>query len=461
VRGWVLLVAAVLAAGACTSTGTPDESIQDTPRAHKMPPPPPVEPAEAPDFYMGAAVHLGDPGRPSDGKTIGEIALTEMGVQSLREEVAWSTPAESTKKFDIIGKHGGKMLLVLGYGNPHFMEGGGFPNTAAERGAFLEYANQTIKKIGPQNLAGIEVWNEWNVYMGWFDPFPKRSWGAPCPDDPSDSAGCPVMYAKLVETLLYPEREGLDIPSLRETAPGVPVLTNSISARDEDWTKASMGYLRDNAVQVDGALIHPYVSHPNGCPSTNTSAPAGPMISVKCIVTVSNEIAAVYGQQLPMWATEVGWSRGGDRSVTPDVQARYVVELYVRARATGVVRGVWWYDLQDDLVDDESVRAFGLVGRHPEDERFPGELHPSGHAYVALAAFWKGCSDMDGSWDGRTFSISCEDETRQIILSATKAELRQASADGATLVDLLGQLPDVGPGEDTSSLAGHHVGVIP
>jgi len=410
---------------------------------------------------MGVAAHLGDPGRPSDGKTIGEIALTEMGVDSLREEVGWTEMGPGfTKKFDLVGKSGGRLLLVLGYGNVKYLQGGAFPDTAAERGAFLEYANEAVKQIGPENLAGIEIWNEWNVYMGWFDPFPYRSWGAPCPDDPKDAIGCPVMYAKLVETLIYPEREGLDIPSLRKTAPGVPLLANAISARDQDWTAASMAYLRDHDVQVDGAIIHPYVSHPNGCPDTNTSTPAGPLVSVKCMVTVSDEIERTYGQRLPMWATEVGWSRGGDRPVSADVQARYVVELYVRARASTRVRGVWWYDLQDDLVEDSSVRNFGLVGRHPEDKWLPGEPHPSGKAFMTLASFWSGCSTVEGDWRGRAFSLTCEGGDREIFFAATSKELTEASASGATLVDLLGQVPDVPPEGTVSPLVGHPVGII-
>jgi hypothetical protein len=269
------------------------------------------------------------------------------------------------------------------------------------------------------------------------------------------------MYAQLVESLLYPEREGLGVPSLREAAPGVPVLGNAISARSNAWTTASMQYLREHNVQIDGAVIHPYVSYPNGCPGTEGKTGAGPQVAVNCIVTVSDEIARDYGQRLPMWVTEVGWSRAGGRAVTADVQAQYLVEMYVRSRATGMVRGVWWYDLQDDIhTNDVSEMNFGLMGRDPSDQARPGALHPSGEAFSALAHFWAGCASVDGAYkDNRTFQVPCADGTRQIILAATADELAQASATGATLVDLLGQQADVAPGGDVAPLVGHPVGV--
>ena len=417
-------------------------------------------------FYMGAASHLGDPGRKSDGKTIGEIALTEMGATSLRDEAGWDEVdfpgTAATDKFKVIAKSGGKLVLVLDYGNPRYLRGGGFPDTTTERKAFLEYANKMIAQIGYQNLAGIEVWNEWDIYMGWFEfwGWTRPAWDAPCPDDRTDKPGCPVMYGKLVETLLYPEREGLSVPSLRQTAPGIPVIVNAISARNAAWTTASMNYLRDHDVQVDGAVIHPYVTHINGCPGTSATAAADPQVAVDCIVTVSDEIARDYGRQLPMWVTEVGWSRGGSRAVSADVQARYLVETYVRARATNMVRGLWWYDIQDDNVNDASEANFGLVGRDPTDRARPGAFHPSGQAFSALAHFWADCTSVNGAYkNNRTFQLSCANGPRQIILAATVSELAQASAGRATLVDLLGQQPDVPAGGNISPLIGHPVGV--
>ncbi|MCL2455173.1 MAG: hypothetical protein FWD18_07750 [Micrococcales bacterium] len=466
-RPWALAVAVALAVtgtvGASEASvrapAPPSALTSDQMRASLL-----TAPIVPDRWYMGVASHLGDArGRASDGKMIGEIALTELGAMSLRDEAFWSEMKRGephfTGKLAVVGQHGGKLLLILDYGNPDLQQGGPFPDSPGERQAFLEYANEAISRIGYQNLAGIEIWNEWNVYMGWGG---KYRWGDPCPTDPTDAPGCPRMYAQLVETLLYPEREGLTLPSLRQTAPGVPVIVNAISARDPAWTSASMGYLRDRGVQVDGAAIHPYVAFHNGCPGTERP-PSGPQVAARCVAVTAEDVARDYGQRLPMWVTEVGWSRAGTHAVSHETQAVYLVETYVRTRATGVTAGIWWYDLQDDLHPGSPEEAhYGLVGRDPSDVVRPGAVHPSGRAFAALARFWAGCASISGAYQqNRAFTLTCADETRQIILAATADELAAAAAGGGTLVDLLGERPHVPASGDVASLAGRPVGIAP
>ncbi len=419
-------------------------------------------PLQSDQFLMGIASHLGDrKPRTSDGKLDGEIALTDLGATTLRDEAGWDlmdTPgwADALK---LVPQNGGKIMLLLDYGNPKFLEGGAFPDTPAERKAFLEYARAVVAKVGPGNLAGLEVWNEWDQYMGW-EGRPYR-WGDPCPVDPSDAPGCPLVYAQLVESLLYPEREGLGVPSLREAAPGVPVVVNAIAARNAPWTQTVMSRLRDRGVQVDGAVLHPYVHGGNGCPGSSYSPPAGPQVAASCVRLVADEVAAAYGQRLPIYVTEVGWSSyDGPNGVSEDVQARYLVEFYVRGRATGDTAGIWWYDLVEDRNPDPGEASFGLIERDPSDPVRPGRTKPAGYAYAALARFWAGCTGVDGLYQGnRTFTLPCSDGTRQIILDATQAELEAALSSGGALVDLLGQQPHVGAGGDVTPLVGRPVGV--
>lgn len=449
------MLCALAAVGCMVVPGAgPATGVTQAPRAHL------VEPVQADQFLMGIASHLGNSRpRTSDGKTDGEIALTELGATSLRDEAGWADMDHPgwADALQIVPQHGGTIMLLLDYGNPEYLEGGAFPDTPAERRAFLEYALTLVAKVGPENLAGLEVWNEWSNYLGWHGAY---RWGDPCPVDPSDAPGCPRVYAQLVESLLYPEREGLDLPSLREAAPGVPVVVNAVSARDAPWTEAAMSQLRDRDVQVDGAVLHPYVSGENGCPGTS-STPAGAQVAAACVRLVADEVAAAYGRRLPVYVTEVGWSSyDGPHGVSEDVQARNLVELYVRARATGDVAGIWWYDLLDDRNDDPGEAHFGLLRRDPSDPTRPGETKPAGHAYAALAHFWAGCTKLDGEYQGnRTFTLACPDGQRQIVLDATRAELKAALAGDGALVDLLGTRPTVGTGGDVSRLVGRPVGV--
>ena len=427
--------------------------------AAQAPQVPTVEPVWPEQFLMGIASHLGNSRpRASDGKRDGEIALTELGATTLRDEAGWADIDHPgwADALQIVPQHGGTIMLLLDYGNPNYLEGGAFPDTPEERQAFLEYALTLVAKVGPENLAGLEVWNEWSNYLGWHGAY---RWGDPCPVDPSDAPGCPRVYAQLVESLLYPEREGLDLPSLREAAPGVPVVVNAVSARDAPWTETVMSQLRDRDVQVDGAVLHPYVSGENGCPGTS-STPAGAQVAAACVRLVADEVAAAYGQRLPIYVTEVGWSSyDGPHGVSEDVQARNLVEFYVRARATGDVAGIWWYDLVEDRNDDPGEVHFGLIRRDPSDPMRPGETKPAGHAYAALARFWAGCAEVDGMYQENRFTLPCADGQRQIVLDATRADLETALADDLALVDLLGAVPDVGTGGDVTRLVGRPVGL--
>ncbi|MCL2423143.1 MAG: hypothetical protein FWD11_04495 [Micrococcales bacterium] len=414
-------------------------------------------------FYMGVASHLGDhKPRLSDGKLDGEIALTTFGATSLRDEAGWDMMDYSGWADDIklIPRNGGKVMMLLSYGNPRYQEGGPFPKTPGERKAFLEYARALVAKVGPSNLAGVEVWNEWDVYMGWGGGL---EWGDPCPVDPSDASGCPNLYAQLVESLIHPEREGLGVPSLRQAAPGVPIVVNAIAARNPPWTKAVMSRLKARNVQVDGAVLHAYVHSGNGCPGSKRNPPAGAQVAASCMRLVADEVAAAYGQRIPIYVTEVGWSSfDGTGGVSEDVQARNLVETYVRGRATGDTAGIWWYDLVEDRNNDPEEAHFGLIQRDPSDPVRPGRTKPAGHAFTALAHFWAGCTSVDGAYkDNRVFELPCPEGDRRIVLGATLEELQATMAEGAILVDLLGQKPDIEVAGDVSGLVGHPVGVIP
>jgi len=69
------------------------------------------------------------------------------------------------------------------------------------------------------------------------------------------------------------------------------------------------------------------------------------------------------GKLVPLQITETGWPTQIDRRGTPpEVSAAYLARLFLLARTMPFLKGVWWYDFQDDgWKADYNENNFGLV----------------------------------------------------------------------------------------------------
>ncbi|MDR1187055.1 MAG: Ig-like domain-containing protein [Bifidobacteriaceae bacterium] len=447
-----------------------------------------TSPSGADGFQMGISAHLGHFDgwgvRASDGKAIQDIALDEFGADSLRDELFWSELGDTDAnqnaarvgpalgRLDTVTAQGGKLLMILDYNHPQRVDASkdeGFPATPEQREAFANYALRLIERIGPENLAGVEVWNEWDIFMGWSgSPGAEQPvWNTPCPLEGDDLGGCPILYAKLVEALVNPASQGLSSQSLREAAPGVPIIVGATSSFDPQWTRPMLEYLRDNGVAVDGYSTHPYAAAAgNGCPVNWVTTPQDEGMA-QCVKGARERVADWYGQDLPIYVTELGVTLG-DPQVTPELQAERLVKSYVRTRAVGNVGGIWWYDLFQDYADgaNDWESGYGLINRvGSRGEHQAGTTRPAGDAYGALAGFWRGCEDVQGAVTGTTYyRLTCANATpagtRHVFLDASLGQLRAAQAAGGTLVDLLGVKGELSPGAPvTADWAGREVGV--
>jgi LPXTG-motif cell wall-anchored protein len=435
------------------------------------------------EFYMGIASHLGSAAgwavRDADGKSVQDIAMTEMGANSLRDELYWvdlgDTPGNARPgtyqpaldRLLTVPAAGGKLLMILDYGNPQWVDPAkdeGFPATREQREAFARYAVRMVEAIGPENLAGIEVWNEWDIFMGWAGSGAGLAWNTPCPVGDDTSGGCALLYAKLVEALVNPTKEGLSTPSLRQIAPGVPIIVGATHAFDPTWTRPMMEYLRDSNVQVDGYSTHPYATLTgNGC-AVNWAATPLDEAKALCIKGARERVAEWYGQELPVYVTELGFTTG-DESISPERQAELLVKSFVRTRSVGDIGGIWWYDLLQDYPagDDDWEGGYGLIERiGARTEHKAGATRPAGIAYGALSEFWKGCTRVSGDvTENSYFQLTCPGGVRHVLFDASLGQLRQAQAQGATLVDLMGVKADVPPDSPvTSEWAGREVGIL-
>jgi len=461
-------------------------------------------------FQMGISAHIGHhergPANRTDGKSKAEIAVKELFADTVRDELHWWTsPEEKTERaarIREIARHGGKILLILAYNHDGETDGHeGFPDTRHDREAFLKYALDAIARIGPGNIMGIEIWNEWNLYTGWKVEERKREWDEnlvdpPCPTDPEgDGPACPKQYAKLVRTLLYPEREeggALNLKSIRQAAPGVPVIVGAVNGLDPRWSGPMLQHLKDMNVEVDGFSLHTYLPiHPeitrlgNSC-NRRDVLDDRPAAAAYCVQMAKDLTAERYGRVLPIYVTEMGWSTftankgSSDKELAAGgysraTQASYLVEFFVRTRAVQGVPGVWWYNLTDKPVAKAPDWQFKyrptsfesnlglLAGFEGADGKYyTGETKPSGKAFAALAKFWKECTAIDGEpFENKAFRLTCPSGDRGIYLDATSQQLRDALNAGWVLVDLSGTYPDVKPGSTVPNWVGRHVGIRP
>jgi polysaccharide biosynthesis protein PslG len=55
------------------------------------------------------------------------------------------------------------------------------------------------------------------------------------------------------------------------------------------------------------------------------------------------------GTEIPLYITEMGWpTHSGDRGMARDLSADYLARMFLLARTMPFLKGIWWYDFQDD-----------------------------------------------------------------------------------------------------------------
>jgi hypothetical protein len=108
------------------------------------------------------------------------------------------------------------------------------------------------------------------------------------------------------------------------------------------------------------------------------------------------------GKDVPFHITEMGWpSHSGPRGRDPGLCAAYLARLYLLGRTLPYLRGIWWYDFQDDGWNREhNEHNFGVV----RPDLTP---KPAYHALADIAAL-----AAEGKYLGR---VQTEDEDLWIL----------------------------------------------
>lgn len=282
----------------------------------------PMAAVAADPFVVGACAHFG----PGKGLLPANLSMMKQGgVASFRDEVGWRAVERSKGQFEMPAAGdefvnqalaaGIQPLLILDYGNPLY-DGGDKPRSPEAIGGFCRYAEFVVRHFkGRVKL--YEVWNEWDGAIG------------------SKTPGSADDYAILIKKV-YPRIKAVDRSvTVLGGAPTPSGVRNG-------WLERLLSL--DTLRSMDALSIHTYTYSESGT-ARMPEAWAAWMNDVRKMMMQKHGS----GDAIPLYVTEMGWPTEIDRRGTPpEVSAAYLARLYLLARTMPFLKGIWWYDFQDD-----------------------------------------------------------------------------------------------------------------
>ncbi|GAA5000589.1 cellulase family glycosylhydrolase [Actinopolymorpha pittospori] len=308
---------------------------------------------------MGAGTHFIGQGK-GNPDSLTDI-LRQAGATTIRDEISWgqvetqpsvlSVPPAQDEYVRSAVASGLDVLIILDYGN-RFYDQGERPTSEAAMAAFTRYATFMAKHFrGVVNK--FEIWNEWDIPIG----------GVTGPGDPAD-------YMRLVRTVSV---------ALKEVDPNITVVAGAM-------TNAAMyngfldGTLAGGLLQhCDVVSAHPY----NWGEELQARRPEAWLTRMDWLQSKLRDHNG--GRDFPVYVTEMGWpTQIDERGIATNRAGAHCARMYLLAATLPYLKGLWWYDLQDDgWGATEPEDNFGLI-RADETPK------PSYYSYAAAAAFLRG-----------------------------------------------------------------------
>jgi hypothetical protein len=279
------------------------------------------------------------------------------GVGSIRDEVSWSKverekgvlrmPPEWDRYVAEALESGIAPMLILDYGN-RFYDGGNKPRSEEGISAFVRYCEFVVRHFKGK-VHTYEVWNEYDIGIG----VPNRQRGSA--DD----------YVELLRRVYL---------AIKAIDPGLTVLGGGMTAEGvrDGWLKGMLDL--GGLAWCDAVSIHTYIYSRQGRGGSPETW-AGWMQKVQELLGSYHQ-----GQSVPLYITEMGWpTHVGERGMSQDRSAEYLARLFLLGRTMPFLRGIWWYDFQDDgWRADDKEDNFGMV----RPDLTP---KPSFHAFQSVA----------------------------------------------------------------------------
>ena len=282
---------------------------------------PAIEPLKPSDLIVGVCTHFSQ----DKGLLPANLRLIrQAGVASIRDEVGWRgletekgrlrMPEEWDTFVRRAAAAGIQPLLILDYGNP-FYDGGDKPISEEATDAFTRYCEFVVRHFKGV-VKHYEVWNEYDIKIG------------------SKTAGSAENYAKLIKKV-YPRIKAID-PSI--VVDGGAMTPSGVR---NGWLEKMLA--EGSLPYMDAVSIHTYNYSRPGRERT-PEAWAVWMQEVQDLIARYNQ-----GKPAPLYITEMGWPTQIDkRGATPRTSADFLARMYLLSRSLPFLKGIWWYDFQDD-----------------------------------------------------------------------------------------------------------------
>lgn len=324
-----------------------------------------VEPVKPGPFIVGVCTHF------SQGKGILGPNLSMMrqaGATAIRDEVGWrgvereKGQLKMPEEWETFVKRAAaerlEPMLILDYGNK-FYDNGDKPLSDEAMEAFTRYSEFVVKTFKGV-VKHYEVWNEYDIKIGGTSP------------------GSAENYAKMIKKI-YPRIKAID--------PSIIVYGGAMtpSGVNNGWLEKMLA--AGALPYMDVVSIHTYNYSRPGREHT-PEAWAEWMQKTQDLIAKYNG-----GKQAPLYITEMGWPTQIDRRGTaPRVSADYLSRMYLLARTMPFLKGIWWYDFQDDGWSATYNEAnFGMV--RPDLTPKPSYFAMAGIADVVSKAQFTGRVD--------------------------------------------------------------------
>ncbi len=324
-----------------------------------------VEPVPASPFLVGVCTHFGQ----GKGVLAANLSLIrQAGIASIRDEVLWNGIEKEKGRLQMPAAWdtfvrqaeaaGIEPMLILDYGN-RFYDGGDKPVSDAATDAFVRYAEFVVRHFRGV-VRHYEIWNEYDISIG------------------SKTPGSAENYAKLLKKV-YPRIKAID--------PSIVVYGGAMTP-----TGVKNGWLEKMLEQgalsyLDVVSIHTYNYGEPGRART-PEAWSEWMERVQDLLKKYNQ-----GKPVPLYVTEMGWpTHIGKRGTPLRISGDFLTRMYLLSRTQPFLKGIWWYDFQDDgWKATYNEDNFGIV--RPDLTPKPAYFSLAGIAGLVAQAEYTGRTD--------------------------------------------------------------------